>query len=168
MDYRLLGAILLVISLGVFLTISQQGAGYQPQKFYTYLVTGPDRIGEYQVVVAWRSPDPTAVHGPYVDQNNGIVVFQFDLPYAPDINEVSIVYPSGQVGTLVFSPPKRVPHAVVVVDISPGDVGYVFVCRDGSVYMGADQVARYLGLCSGPFEVSPGSVQELDGEEALP
>ena len=141
---------------------------YEPQSMYTYLLVPPSRIGAYQVVVSWISPDPTAVRGPYEDRNHGIVVMQFDLPYAPDINEVSVVFPSGEVGDLVFLDPVRISQALVVVDISPQDRAYVFVCSNALVYRGEDNIVRYTGLCSGPFVLRPGSYQEYNAAEVLP
>lgn len=135
---------------------------------YTYLLVPPSRIGAYQVVVSWVSPDPTAVRGPYEDYNHGIVVMQFDLPYAPDINEVSVVFPSGDTADLVFLDPVRIPQALVVVDISPQDRAYVFVCSDASVYKGLDGIVRYTGLCSGPFILRPGIHQEYNAADVLP
>lgn len=171
MDRRLLG-VLAVVLIGFLFFAFQRPEGevavYKPQSMYVYMLVDPSRIDEYQCIVAWHSPDPVAVRGPYVDFNHGIVVYQFDLPYAPDINEVSVVYPSGEVGRLIFEPTKRVPYAVVVVDISPTDRSYVFVCADAVVYEGLDGIARYAGLCSGPFTITPGSVVDLNGLEVFP
>jgi len=160
----LLAVFVLLIVIAFFLTMHTGSSPYQQQEMYVLVLTG-SRYNAYTVSVSWVRPNPTAVYGPMVDRNQGIVLFRFDLPYAPDVNEVSVHFPTG-IGRLVISPPASLVSPVVVVDIAPsGNTAYVFLCSNATVYRGTDGLIRYMGLCSGPYILSPNTTKIIRPDE---